>query len=142
MFAAFTWANVGKALWALATITIPLPLIVIVAGGLWLWIDTGSRVRTAVDKAMKELVAGAEIDALEAKLDGERRLRMFAEGARDEARRIQAEEEKARQEFSDKLVLSEIQSENDAKEIEDLKKQPRPEECVADDAYIDGLRNK
>lgn len=129
-------------LWRALTIVIPIPLFVLVLGGLWLWIDTGSRVRAAVDKAAKELVAGAEIDALEARLEGERRLRIYAEGARDEARRVKAEEEKARQEFSDKLVLSELQSEQDAKEIEDLRKKPRPDGCIADDAYIGGLRNK
>lgn len=141
MLAAFTLANAGRALLGLAKIVIPIPLFVIVAGGLWLWFDTASRVRTAVDKAMRELVAGAEIDALEAKLEGERRLRMYAEGARDEARRVKAEEEKARQEFADKLVLSELESENYELEIDKLKGQPRPEGCTADDAYIGGLQN-
>ena len=134
--------RIGKFLWSLAAIMLPIPLGLIAAAALWVWLDTGSRVRVAVNKAVTELISGAQIKALEATLEGERRLRMFAEGQRDEARRIQAKEEKARQEFADRLVLSEIQSENDAKEIDDLKKQPRPEGCTADDAYVDRLRNR
>lgn len=134
--------RVGRFLWSLATIILPIPLGLIAAAALWVWLDTGSRIRVAVNKAVTELVSGAQIKALEATIEGERRLRMFAEGQRDEARRIQAEEEKARQAFADRLVLSEIQSERDAQEIDDLKNQPRPESCIADDAYVDRLRNR
>lgn len=141
MLAALTWAKVWKAVLGVATIAIPIPIFVLVAGGLWLWIDTGSRVRRAVDDAVINLVAGAQIDALEAKLGAERQLRIFTEGQRDEARRVQDEREKAKQEFSDKLVLSELESENYALEIDQLKKQKRPDGCTADDAYIGGLHN-
>lgn len=141
MLAGLTLAKVGKAAWSIATIIIPIPLALIVAAGLWLWIDTGSRVRTAVDRAVRDMVAGAEIAALEAKVDAERQLRAWAEGQRDEARRIQAAEAAARQEFSDRLALSEQESEDYAKEIAKLQERQPVAGCVADDAFIGGLRN-
>lgn len=55
-------------LWRVAKIAIPVPLVVIALALGWWQIDKGSAVRRAVDKAVTDLVAGAQIAALEAQL--------------------------------------------------------------------------
>lgn len=124
---------IGRAALSLALVSIPIPLAVIAAAWAWVAIDKHSAVRRAVDKASTELVAGARIKALEATIDAERRLRMFAEGkaaAADAANRA----------FHDKLVLSELQNEGLAHELAELQSRPAPDGCVVDRDLIDRLR--
>ncbi len=124
------------------TFGITLPVWAFLAAAAWAHVDKGSAVRTAVDDAVTELVAGAEIRALESQVAGMRRLKDFAEGQRDEARRIQAVTEKNARRFADELVLSELQKETDDKEIAELQAQPRDPGCEPDPSYIDSLRNR
>lgn len=55
-------------LWRVAKFTVPIPLILIAAALIWTQIDKTSAVRRAVDDALTDAVAGAQIAALEAKL--------------------------------------------------------------------------
>lgn len=55
-------------LWRVARFTVPIPLIAIAAALIWTQIDKTSSVRRAVDKAMTQAVAGAQIASLEARL--------------------------------------------------------------------------
>lgn len=55
------------AAWRLLSIMIPIPLAVIVAAGLWVHFDKASAIRKAVDNAVTDLVAGAQIEAAKAR---------------------------------------------------------------------------
>lgn len=134
------WAKLWKVLVAVLTTVIPVPLVVILAVAGWLWLDTGSRVRQAVDQAVSGLVSGARIDALEAQLAAERELRAFVAGQRDEARRIQQEKEAALAAFREDLSRTEQENEKYEAEIQALRDNPRAP--AADDAYVDGMRDK
>lgn len=121
------------AAWRVLTIMIPVPLALIVAAGLWVHFDKASAIRKAVDKAITELVAGAEIDALEAKLDAERALRVFAEG------RASALGE-ANRHFEEQRIAAERENEGLSDELEELKASA-PGTSV-DQPILDRLRNK
>ena len=121
------------AAWRLASIIVPIPLALLVAAGLWITFDKASAVRRAVDKAVTDLVAGAQIKAIEATLDAERRLRMYAEG---KAAAAQA----ANDAFQQKLVFSEMEKEGLADELAELQSRPAPDGCVVTPDLLDRLR--
>lgn len=135
-------APVLSGLWRVATFIVPVPLGLIAAGVIWLWLDTGSKVRQAVDDAVVELVAGARIAALEETVAAERKTSAFVRLHRDEARQIANETETARQRMADELVISQLEKEDYAREIAKLQTQPTRPGCVADRAFIDRLRSK
>lgn len=117
----------------IAMLTIPVPVAVIAGGLVWIKVDKSSAVRRAVDEATTELVAGARIKALEATLDGERRLRMYAEGRAAAAAA-------ANETFQDRLVLAELEKEGLADELAELQKRPAPDGCVVTDDLLERLR--
>ncbi len=131
----FALTGIGSALWRVATIMIPIPLALIVIAGLWWKIDTSSRIRNAVDKAVTELVAGAQIKALEATLDAERRLRMFAEGR-------EAAAKAATEEFEEKLAQSELENQGLIDELTAIQAQPPPPDCIVSPELLDRLRKR
>ena len=47
---------------------IPIPLFVLAALGAWLWLNQESAIVAAVQKAVAEMTAGAQLDALKARL--------------------------------------------------------------------------
>ncbi len=135
-------AKIGGGLWKVAKIVLPIPLGLIVAAGLWLWFDRASAIRQAVDKAITELVAGAELDALEATADAERRLRVYAETNAAEARRKAEQLAAANKELTDQLVLADLENEELLSDLEERKDEPAPDGCVVDDALLERLRNR
>ena len=62
----------GAAIWAVAKrilgFAIPIPVVVILAALAWVQFDKSSAIRAAVNDRVKEMVAGAEIAALEVRL--------------------------------------------------------------------------
>jgi hypothetical protein len=124
---------IGRAVLSIALVSIPVPLAMIAAAWAWVALDKHSAVRRAVDRATTELVAGAQIRALEATIDAERRLRMFAEGKASAA-------ETANKAFHEKLILSELENEGLADELAALQSHPAPDGCVVDRALLDRLR--
>ena len=135
-------APVVKFVWRVATYAVPVPIGVIAAGGLWLWLDTSSSIRRAVDDAVVELVAGAKISALQETLAAERKTSAFLRLHRDDARRIAQETETARQQMADERVIAQLEKEDYAREIARLQAQPTRPGCVADRAFVDRLRSK
>jgi predicted aconitase len=123
----------ARPVWDVLKIAVPIPLFVILAGWLWLHFDKASAVRKAVDRAVADLVAGAQLDALEAQLVEERRLRAFVEG---KARALA----EANKNFEDRFILAELEKEGLADELEEIKTAPAPDGCVVDRALIERLR--
>lgn len=120
-------------LWRVLRISVPIPLALIIAAGLWVCFDKASAVRMAVNKAVTELVAGAELDALQAQVIEERRLRAFVEGKA-------ASLAEANKRFEDARIAAAVENEGLADEIEQLKARDVPD--GVDQLLFDGLRNK
>lgn len=137
-----TWAALGKGLLGLAKIAIPVPLVLILAALAWVHFDKASAVRRAVDEAATELVAGARIAALEAEVDGRRRLAMVAAANAEEARRRAETAEAALFELETRLALSEQQREEFERELEKRQGDPLPDGGRVDPDLLGRLRNR
>jgi hypothetical protein len=115
--------------WRVLSWCVPIPLALIVAAAGWVAIDKHSAVRKAVDKAVTELVAGAEIAALEAQLN-----------AANVATALQKARADTLQEANQQLEEDREQDEaEDAKrvaELEAIKARPLPPTCNEDDFVV------
>ncbi|MGX7874445.1 hypothetical protein ACVDG5_018285 [Mesorhizobium sp. ORM6] len=141
-----TWVAVVAFLrkWVLPllTFTISLPLWVFLAAGGWLYFDKASAVRVAVDKAVTKLVAGAEIEALQAKLDSERRIREWSDSKAAEASQIAETERQARQELETNFALSAIDDRKKKDDLVQIEARPTPDGCRVDGFLLERLRNR
>lgn len=118
---------------------ITLPVWAFLAAGIWLWFDKGSAVRQAVDKAVTQLVAGAQMDALQAELTEQRRLRAWSDGKAEEASKIAADERAARVTLETTLT----QTEAEKREAEDdLAALQARDDGLVDQQLLDSLHNR
>lgn len=80
-----TFGIIWKLVWGflrpILVFGITLPLWAFLVAGAWLWLDRTSAIRQAVNEAVTELVAGAELTAANATIEEERRRRAAAEYA-------------------------------------------------------------
>ncbi|MCA0276233.1 MAG: hypothetical protein LCH86_09525 [Proteobacteria bacterium] len=121
------------AVWRVLTVMIPIPLVLIIAAGIWVHFDKSSAVRRAVDKAVTELMAGAELDALKAQLAAEKTARAFLEGKA-------ASLAEANQRFEDARIAAERKNEGLSDELDELKAQAPG--TTVDQPMLDRLHNK
>lgn len=115
------------------TFGVTLPAWLFLAGGLWLWVDRTSAVRTAVDGAVRELVAGAEIEALRARLDAERQIAAFLRGRAEALAAANAK-------FEAERSAAESENERLTDELDALKSQPVPGDCDVTSDFLERLR--
>lgn len=127
--------------WVLPILTfgITLPVWFFLAGSAWLWFDKTSTVRHAVDQAVTGLVAGAQVEALQAELAEQRRLRAWSDGKADEARRAAEDERVARLTLETKLTLTDADKRKAENELAVL--QDRVDGLV-DQQLLDSLHNR
>ncbi|SDA39317.1 hypothetical protein [Mesorhizobium qingshengii] len=127
--------------WVLPVLTfgVTLPVWAFLAGGAWLWIDKVSAVRQAVDKAVTELVAGAQLDALQAEVTEQRRLRAWSDGKADEAGKIAADERSARVTLETTLTLTDAEK---RKAEDDLAALQARDDGLVDQQLLDSLHNR
>ncbi|ESY42061.1 hypothetical protein X747_14935 [Mesorhizobium sp. LNJC384A00] len=118
---------------------VTLPVWIFLAAGIWLWLDKASAVRQAVDKAVTELVARAQLDALQAELTEQRRLRAWSDGKADEARQAADDERAARVTLETKLTLTDADKRKAENELAVL--QDRVDGLV-DQQLLDSLHNR
>lgn len=121
------------------TFGITLPVWVFLAGGAWLWIDKTSAVRHAVDTAVTRLVAGAQLDALQAEVIEERRLRAWSDGKADEASKIAAAERSARVTLETTLKQTDAEK---RKAEDDLAALQARDDGLVDKQLLDSLLNR
>lgn len=121
---------------------ISLPLWVFLAAGGWLYIDKTSAVRAAVNKAVTNMVAGAQLQALEATLVEERRIRQWSDSKADDSARIADETQSDLVDMQNKLTLTDIKRKGLADDLAKLKARPAPAQCGVDDFLFERLRNK
>lgn len=132
------WKVIGPIL----TYCIAIPIWIILIAGGWIWWDRTSAVRVAVNKAVTQLVAGAELDALNTSLIEERRLRAWSDGKAEEQRKIADEERASRIDLETQLTLTDADKKELADELAKIENSPPPADCRVDQQFLDGLRNK
>lgn len=123
----------GRFVKPILTFGITLPLWLFLVAGIWLWWDKSSAVRRAVDTAVTNLVAGAEIDALKAKAAEEARRRAAATKALEDYRQQYAADKAAAEQATD---LLEQRIADNEKELAAAGRS-----CLLDDADVEWLRN-
>lgn len=125
----------GKMILGILTFGITLPVGVILAAGIWVHFDKNSTVRQAVDRAVEELVTGAELEAEKAKNDALERVISELKG---QAEALEA----ANRRFSDNLRTAQLDLENANDEIKELATRPVNNKCVVDGSVLNLLRNR
>ncbi|CDX19966.1 conserved hypothetical protein [Mesorhizobium sp. ORS 3359] len=127
--------------WVLPILTfgITLPVWFFLAAGGWLWWDRTSAVRLAVDKAVTELVAGAQIEALKAEAAEQRRMRAWSDGKADEANKLATKEREARVTLENQLTLTDADKRKAENELAVLQGRNDP---VVDQQLLDSLHNR
>lgn len=124
------------------TFTIALPVWVFLVAGAWLYFDKASAVRTAVDKAVTKLVAGAEIEALNAKLVEERRIRQWSDSKAAEASQIAESDRKALEELETHFALTAIDDRKKKDDLVQIEARPTPDGCRVDQFLLERMRNR
>lgn len=127
--------------WVLPILTfgITLPVWFFLAAGGWLWWDKTSAVRQAVDKAVTELVAGAQIEALKAEATEQRRMRAWSDGKADEANQVATKEREARVTLETQLTLTDADKRKAEHELAVLQGR---DDGVVDQQLLDSLHNR
>lgn len=127
------WIVVRRLLGAFLSFGITIPVWLILAGGLWIYCDKASAVRTAVNSAIAGLVYSAEIEAAKAR---EKALLKIINEQQQQAER----DRKAIEKFEQRLAAAEAERDRLYDEIAELESTPAPDSCVVDDSLIDRLR--
>lgn len=127
---------------AVLTFNIALPLWVFLVAGGWFYFDKHSAIRTAVNQAVTKLVAGAEIEALNAKLAEEQRIRQWSEAKEAEANRIAETERQALQDLETNHALSRLENRKRKDDLAQLETRPLPDGCRVDQYLLERLRNR
>lgn len=130
------WAllgRLGKGLQGSLAVGITVPLWLLLAAGIWLHLDRTSAIRKAVDQAVTDLVAGAELEATKAREEGLRKI--IAD------QQIKAERDRAAlARFAELLMAAQTEKEGLADELAELEATPPPDACIVDRALLDRLR--
>lgn len=133
---------IWKVVRPILTFGITLPLWLFLAAGVWFHFDKSSAVRSAVSGAVTDLVAGAQIEALQTQLLEERRVRAWEDGKADEARLVADRERAARTELAAKLALTEDEKKGLVDDLQAVRDREIDNNCVVDQFLFDRLRNK
>lgn len=131
-----------KIVWRILGFTIPVPVAVILAALAWVQFDKSSAIRKAVNERVTEMVAGAEIAVLEAKIDAEQKISAARGAAAAEAnRRLQVEID-ARVNLSQRMAA--IQTENEIlnDDLADMLSRPVDRACSVDADVLGRLRGR
>lgn len=122
--------------------TIPVPIIVILAALAWVQFDKSSAIRQAVNERVTEMVAGAEIAALESRLEAEEKISAARGQVAAEANRRLMAEIDARVNLSRRLAA--IQTENEIlnDDLADLLSRPVARDCAVDPDLLGRLRGR
>ncbi len=116
-------------LWRALTFGVTLPVWAFLALGIWVKFDQGQTIRRAV----KDYVAGAEIEGLKARIDAAQQVAAFERGKAQALEAANKQFEQARQD-------AERESERLANELADLQSRPAPDGCTVDDDLLGRLR--
>ncbi len=111
--------------------SIPMPIVLLIAIGAWLYLDRAE----VAKRAVRELVAGAEIDAAKNTIKAQGKIL-----AAEKAERANAVD--ALLELSNKMLAVQRQNEDLQNEIDDIASHPVATDCRVDAALLERLRNR
>lgn len=121
---------------------LPIPLFVIAAVGAWLWLNQESAIVDAVQSRVKEMVAGAEIAALEAQLEAEKQIAEARGAAASEANRRLSVEIIASANLAARLAAIQTENEILSDDLDDLLSRPVDRDCAVDSDLLGRLRGR
>lgn len=124
-----------RPLLGILTFGLTIPVWLVIAVGLWVHFDKSSAVRQAVDRAVTEMVAGAELEAAKARADALERINA-------ELRGRAAALDAANTRFSESLRAAQIDLEDANAQIADLLSRPVNDACAVDSSILERLRSK
>ena len=124
-----------KPLMTILTFGLTIPVWAVLGAYLWVQFDKTSTVRQAVDRAVTQLVTGAELEAEKAKREALEKIVAELEGQNEAL-------ESANQRFSQNLREAQLNLENANDEIRELAVRPVNNKCVVDESVLNILRNK
>ena len=114
---------------------IPVPVVILLAAWGWLTVDKYSSIRRAVDRALEELVSGAELAAARARAASlEKILDQMARQAEADRAALNA--------FADQLSAAQTETGNLADALRVIENQPVDPLCRVDRALLDRLRER
>ncbi|PBB41786.1 hypothetical protein CK222_21775 [Mesorhizobium sp. WSM3866] len=142
MTAAIAIAWLRKWVWPVLSFGITLPVWAFLIAGTWLYFDKASAIRTAVNQAVTKLVAGAELEALNAKLTEERRIRQWAEAKVDETNRLAEIDRQAREDLEKQSNLSRLDNRKRKDDLVQIEARALPDGCRVDEFLFNRMRNK
>lgn len=117
------------------TFGLTIPVWLILAVGLWVQFDKGSAVRQAVDRAVTELVTGAELEAAQARVQALQQINA-------ELRGRTAALDAANSRFSESLQQAQNDLETANEQLADLLSTPVNDLCAVDGALLERLRSR
>lgn len=117
------------------TFGVTLPVWLFLAAGAWLYFDRDSAIRTAVNEAVTELVAGAELEAERAKSAALEKINAELRG-RATALAL------ANSRFSQSLEAAQTDLEGANDRLADLLANPVNAKCAVDDTIYRGLSGR
>ena len=124
-----------RPLLGILTFGLTIPVWLVLAVGLWVHFDKSSAVRQAVDRAVTELVTGAELEAERAKVQA---LEQINAELRGRAAALDA----ANTRFSESLLAAQTDQEDANAQIADLLSRPVNDACAVDSSILERLRSK
>lgn len=124
-----------RPLLGILTFGVTLPVWLFLAAGAWLYFDRGSAIRTAVNEAVTELVAGAEIEAANARADA---LELINAELKGRATALAL----ANSRFSESLEAAQTDLESANGHLAELLANPVNDACAVDPDILGRLRSK
>jgi len=121
---------------------VPVPLILVLAALAWAHFDKTSAVRSAVNDRVKEMVAGAEIAALEAQLAAQRDIAARLDEVSTEAQRRLSAAVDAQLSLAMRLQAAEAKNGDLNDELDDLLSRPVDRGCAVDADLLGRLRGR
>lgn len=127
-----------KVLWEVLTTMIKIPIGLILIVGIWWYIDKSSSIKEAVNEAIVELVAGAELKARDAIIANKDRIIAFQrDSIKEKENLLNIANEAAEQFEQDKLEAERLAEER----LDELQNRPNSGDFIDPDLY-DRLHNK
>jgi len=121
---------------------IPVPLVLILAALAWVHFDKSSAIRKAIDDRVTEMVAGAEIAALEAQLAAQRDIAARLDEVSTEAQRRTNVAVAAQLMLANRLQAAEQRNGDLNDDLDDLLSRPVAGDCAVDSDLIGRLRGR
>lgn len=121
---------------------VPVPVILILAALAWVHFDKSSAIRKAVDDKVTQMVAGAQIAALNAKISAQREIAAkSADAAAEALRRARAGQEAANR-LEARLAATQAENEVINDDLADLLSRPVDRGCAVDADLLGRLRGR